>query len=330
MRVWRGGTSSKRSGFLVGLTLFAAVAFLYLNFEPAPAGADRKHRKVDIARMVSTIAPVPKAAETPVVPVPVAPTKAGEKVAVAVTGPTEFDRMALLMNMILVEQGRKRLADVSDYTCTFFKQERLGTELGDGQIMELKMRHKPFSVYMKWLSGEKGRELLYVDGEQNNKMIVHPGGWKSRIVPSIKLEPDSSLAMSESRHPVTMVGLLKLSDEIIARRKSEIERKCPIRCQFIENETANDRPCYCFVSVYLDRKASEEYRKSIQYIDREWLLPICVKNFTWPEAKQSFANDAALDEATLVEHYAYTELQFNQQLANDDFDRANKTYNFRR
>ena len=127
-----------------------------------------------------------------------------------------------------------------------------------------------------------------------------------------------------------MLGLLKLSDEIIVRRKNELEHKCPIRCQFIENETANERPCYCFVSVYLDRKTSEEYRKSIQYIDREWLLPICVKNFAWPDAKQTFANDAALDEATLIEHYAYSELQFNQQLANDDFDRANKSYNFRR
>ena len=328
MRVWRGSSSSKRSGFLAGLTLLAAVGFLYLNFEPAPAGADRKHRKIDLARLASTVQSLPKPAATTVVPLPTTPGKPGEKV--AAQAPGEFDRMALLMNMILLEQGRKRLADVSDYTCTFFKQERLGSELGEGQIMELKMRHKPFSVYMKWLSGEKGRELLYVDGEQDNKMTVHPGGWKSRIVPAIKLEPDSSLAMSESRHPVTMVGLLKLSDEIIARRKSEIERKCPIRCQFIENETANDRPCYCFVSVYLDRKLSEEYRKSIQYIDRELLLPICVKNFTWPEAKQTFANDTALDEATLVEHYAYTELQFNQQLANDDFDRANKTYNFRR
>jgi hypothetical protein len=321
-KVWRGGSSSNRSSFLAGLTLFCAAAFLYLNFEPAPAGADRRHRRIDITRLTATTIEAVAKPATPLVPAPVNSPADGKKAAIA-QGPTEFDR-------ILLEQGRRRLADVSDYTCTFFKQERLGTELSEGQIMELKMRHKPFSVYMKWLNGEKGRELLYVDGEQDNKMIVHPGGWKARIVPSIKLEPDSSLALSESRHPVTMVGLLKLSDEIITRRKTEIEHRCPVRCQFIENETANERPCYCFVSTYLDRKTSEEYRKSIQYIDREWLLPISVKNFAWPEAKQTFANDGALDEATLIEHYAYTELQLNQQLANDDFDRANKAYNFRR
>ena len=331
MWVRRGGPvrSSKRSGYLAALTLFSATTFLYVNFEPAPAGADRKHRKIDILRLAATIEAAPKPATAVAAP-PAKSVAASEKTIAAAPASTEFDRMAMLMNMVLLEQGRRRLADVPDYTCTFFKQERLGTELSEGQIMELKMRHKPFSVYMKWLNGEKGRELLYVDGEQDNKMLVHPGGWKARIVPSIKLEPDSSLAMAESRHPVTMVGLLKLSDEIITRRRGEIERKCPVRCRFIENETANERPCYCFVSTYLDRKASEEYRKSIQYIDREWLLPICVKNYAWPEANQSFASDGALDEATLVEHYGYSELQFNQQLANDDFDRLNKTYNFRR
>ena len=55
-----------------------------------------------------------------------------------------------------------------------------------------------------------------------------------------------------------------------------------------------------------------------------------MKNYAWPEAKQTFADDTALDEATLVEHYAYSELQFNQQLASKDFDRANKAYGFRR
>jgi len=153
-RVWRGG-SSKRSGFLAGVTIFAAVTFLYLNFEPAPAGADRKHRRIEITRLAATIEAAPKPA-TSVAPAPVNSPADGKKGAVA-QGPTEFDRIAMFMNMILLEQGRRRLGEASDYTCTFFKQERLGTELSEGQIMELKMRHKPFSVYMKWLNGEKGR-----------------------------------------------------------------------------------------------------------------------------------------------------------------------------
>ena len=55
-----------------------------------------------------------------------------------------------------------------------------------------------------------------------------------------------------------------------------------------------------------------------------------MKNYGWPDAKQTGADDKALDEATLIEHYAYSELQFNQQLASKDFDRGNKAYRFRR
>ncbi len=179
MRVWRGSSSSKRSGFLAGLTLLAAVGFLYLNFEPAPAGADRKHRKIDLARLASTVQSLPKPAATTIVPVPTAPAKPGEKV--AAPAPGEFDRIAMLDEHGPLGAGATTPGRDPDYTCTFYKQERIGSELGDGQSIELKMRHKPFSVYMKWLSGDKGREVLYVDGVDDNRMTVHPGGWKARI-----------------------------------------------------------------------------------------------------------------------------------------------------
>src|SRR5580704_2784632 len=100
MRVWRSGSSSKRSGFLAGLTLFAATVFLYLNFEPAPAGADRKHRRIDITRLATTIETASKPA-APVVPSPANYPVDGKRAAIA-QGPTEFDRMAMFMNMILL------------------------------------------------------------------------------------------------------------------------------------------------------------------------------------------------------------------------------------
>ena len=40
-------------------------------------------------------------------------------------------RLALLMNLLLIERGHARLAAVSDYSATFFKQERIGGELSE-------------------------------------------------------------------------------------------------------------------------------------------------------------------------------------------------------
>ena len=324
------GPSGKRSVFLAVLTALVACGYLYFSFEPVPAGADGKIKLNHRTRALLASRAGANPASVANLPLPPAPTTGrGDDVKTAQSA-SEADRLAMLMNMALVEQGRRRLAESPDYTCTFFKQERIDSEMSDGQLIELKIRHKPFSVYMKWLSGDTGREVLYVDGLDDNRMTVHPGGWKARLVPALKLDPDGSLAMREARHPVTMVGLAKLCDEIINRRKIELDRRHPLRCRLIENEVVNGRVCYCFVSMYLDRKVSEEYRKSIQYIDKEWLLPVCVKNYTWAEAKQTFADEKALDEATLIENYAYSELQFNQQLASKDFDRANEAYGFRR
>ena len=42
----------------------------------------------------------------------------------------------------------------------------------------VKVRHEPFSIYLKWLSGEVGREVLYVDGANDGEMFVRSGGWK--------------------------------------------------------------------------------------------------------------------------------------------------------
>jgi hypothetical protein len=322
------GHFQKHSILLAGVTASIATGSLYLIFGPAFAADAGKPKTANATRLAVVTRDMLKPAALLVVPNPAAVANhASEQ---GVTTNTEVDRIAMLMNLALLEQGRRRLAESSNYTCTFYKQERIGTELTDGQQIELKLRHKPFSVYMRWLSGDKGREVLYVDGADDNRMTVHPGGWKGRLVPALKIDPEGSLAMSEARHPVTMVGLAKLCDEIVGRRKIELERHHPVRCRLIENEVVNDRPCYCFVATYLNRKSSEEYRKSMQYIDKESLLPVCVKNYAWPDEKQTFADDNALDEATLIEHYAYSDLQFNQQLASKDFDRTNEAYGFKR
>jgi hypothetical protein len=322
------GPFQRRSVLFAGFPALVATGSLYLIFGPAFAGEDGKSKTANGARVAAVARDTFKPLTLLTVPNPVASAALPSQWTAVST--TEADRVAILMNLALLEQGRRRLAECSDYTCTFYKQERIGSELTDGQSIELKLRHKPLSIYMKWDSGDKGRELLFVDGADDNRLTVHPGGWKARLIPAFKIDPDGSLALSEARHPVTMLGLLKLCDEITGRRKSDLQHRHAVRCRLIENEPINDRPCFCFVSTYLDRKCSEDYRKSIQYVDKEWLLPVCVKNYVWPEDKQTFSDDSALDEATLVEHYAYSELQFNQQLASKDFDRSNEAYGFKR
>lgn len=314
----------RRNGIAILISL-STITVLYLNFDPTPAGADPAPGKINIAKLSSSVGGTLPTTAAPIQTASISEAHVGRSTDYNV----EANRLSLMFNLFLIESGHERLSKTPDYTATFFKHERIDGEMLDPQVMEMKLRHAPFSVYMKWHEGEVGRELLYVDGENDGKMIVHPGGIRGRLLPSIKLEPTSNLSMRETRHPVTMVGMLNLAHEIITRRKREMKDGVDIRCQMIEDQMINERPCYCFVLVWPNQHESEEYRKSIQYIDKELSLPVCVKNFAWPDSEEPIPPEK-LDEETLIEHYAYTDIQFNKQLTAGDFDRANEEYHFRR
>jgi hypothetical protein len=84
------------------------------------------------------------------------------------------------------------------------------------------------------------------------------------------------------------------------------------------------------VVIEYDRpEQSPDYRKTLHYFDRETELPVLVKSYGWPEAVPG-ADPARLDETTLVEQYAYTNIRLNAGLADREFDRDNPRYTFSR
>ena len=61
----------------------------------------------------------------------------------------------------------------------------------DREMTELKIRHTPFSVYMKWHEGtDIGREVLFIEGQLDDKLLVSPGN----VLPTVKLDPYGDLA----------------------------------------------------------------------------------------------------------------------------------------
>jgi hypothetical protein len=178
---------------------------------------------------------------------------------------------------------------------------------------------------MKWLNGDKGRELLYGDNENEGKMLVKLGGLKGRFMPTLKIDPTSDRAMSESRHSVAQAGLLNLAKQIIEHRQRDLKTGNIPHCLIEENHTFDDRPCHLVVVEYTDKKHSPTYRKSMTLIDSQLSLPVFVKNYTWP-------NEHTVDEEqeTLIEYYSYTDLHLEDQLADAIWQQDNPEYRFKR
>ena len=99
--------------------------------------------------------------------------------------------------------------EIHDYTALFVKRCRVGGELSPMTYAEVKIlnprpqRRTPMSVYLKFLkpSSVRGREVIWVDGRNEGKLIAHESGFKNFV--SLKLDPNGYLAMRGQRRPIT-------------------------------------------------------------------------------------------------------------------------------
>lgn len=309
---------AKRHNLLVGGIAFVTMFWVYLSFDPVPAGSAIGNETVNVSAISQEIS----------VPTMNGASQSGKSgTATGRQGNFLQGKTALLMSQLLLERGIKKLEKIDSYTTTFYKREQVDGKLLDGQVMQMKVRHKPFSVYMKWAKGDVGRELLYLDGQNEGKMLVKTGGVGGRLLPTIKLNPNGNMAKKEARYPVTQIGLLNLAKKIIVYRKSDLSKKSGVRCQMFDNQTINEQNCYCFVIEYENSDISKLYRKSVIFIEKENCLPICIKNFTWPD-KGIKGSAQLVDKKTLIEDYRYSALRLDRKLIGSDFDRKNKNYRF--
>jgi Protein of unknown function (DUF1571) len=251
--------------------------------------------------------------------------------AIAVTATADEQNIQLLTSVCdLLKSGRERFAQIPSYSAIFEKRERIGSELADLTTLQIKVRHQPLAVYLKWLDGPGlGKEVLYLAGADDGSMLVRLGGLKGRLIPAFKVDPTGALAMNESRYPITKAGILGLAESLIAHREQELRDHVYARARQLADADCDGRRCAVYFFEFSDPKRSPDYRKSIQYLDRQWNVPLRVENYGWPEPGQHLEG-AALDEATLIEYYKYTNIVAGGRLTDDDFSPSNPEYRFRR
>lgn len=305
----------KANGVSISVAVFT-ILFLHLESSPTPAGADISRRPTN--RQTFVISAKPDAA---------AATKAAD-VSDSDLTPEQRHEKQLLAKIELIEKGLKFLEKTPDYTAQFIRQELVNGELLDETEMEMKVRHQPMSIYLKWVTGEAGREVLFVEGQNDGRLIAHAGGWKAKL-PSIMLEPTSGMAMAESRYPIQKAGLLMLAKMMLDVHKIDLQTKRVARCEKLADQMFDDRPCHVFLVEYKDRKTSDQYRKSIALIDKEWSIPVYTRNYGWLTGEAPEDPDQH-DAASLVEFYSYSNVKFRPNLIALDFDHTNEEYRFKR
>jgi len=211
-----------------------------------------------------------------------------------------------------ISEAEMKLAQIDSYTSFFHKQERIKGKLKEEEVVFLKFK-KPFKVYMKWVKDPgKGREALYVEGWNHNRIKVHDIWMKTNL--TLDLDANGFLAMRGSRHSITESGLENLlrvlgkdlcggiqSGEFTYRELGE-EMVYGCRSTKVEYVFPRDktRDYYCY--------------RAIINIDSETKIPIRVRIYDWEEL--------------LIEDYGYEGLKLNAGLTDADFAMENPEYHF--
>lgn len=206
-------------------------------------------------------------------------------------------------------------ARVQSYTARFVKQEVVDGTLRPREEALLKFQ-RPGLLYLRWTAGPPaGREILFVPGRNDDRMLVREPGWLSSLV-TVAMAPDSPRVLRESRHPVTDVGIGRLVELIVDNaRRAAAAGELTLRDRGVVAGTAGPERR---LEAVLPRDGQGRY-----YCYRLDLgvalgsgLPVRATIYDWGDR--------------MVADYEYLDLKLNPVLTAGDFEAANPEYGFPR
>lgn len=213
--------------------------------------------------------------------------------------------------------------NVRDYSAVIVKKERIGNSLIE-TVMFAKIREKPFSVYLRFMDRSdkktvKGREVIYVQGRNDNKLVVHTPGVQDATVGKLTLDPKSWLVMQNEHHPILDIGLANLCRQLIQRGESvgdssrgQVKRYPGVRI--------GERTCCMTEITYPVQEPKIRGYVARVFMDNQLRVPIRVEVHEIPLERNQ--------EPQLVEEYTYRDLKLNNGYTDIDFDPQNPQYKF--
>jgi outer membrane lipoprotein-sorting protein len=218
------------------------------------------------------------------------------------------------------ERERPNIAAIKDYTATMQKQESIGGEQQEAQVMEIKIRHEPFGAYLKFRYPKKmnGQEAIWVPSQNNGKLVGHGVGLEKKFGTQF-LDPEGFIAMRGNKYSIKEMGLLNLVDKLLeVGRKDSKFGECEVT--YTEDVKVADRECTLIqVTHPIPRKNFIFYVARI-YVDKELNLPIRYEAYDWPQKEG--------EKPMLIEAYTYLNLKINVGLTDADFDYKNPAYGY--
>jgi hypothetical protein len=184
---------------------------------------------------------------------------------------------------------------IQDYTLVFYKQERINGKLKPVEKIAVTYKDAPHSVLMKWSENPGAIDkLLYVEGANENKMIVHPTGMLAWIK-SVKRDPCGEEARKSSRGTCDQFGFRRNMQNLL-KVYELAQSQGDLQIKYLGETEVLGRPCVA-MERRLPPKEQYPYGRLVMEFDKEYILPIGISCYDWQD--------------NLLSRYTFGDVKFN-------------------
>lgn len=162
--------------------------------------------------------------------------------------------------------------------------------------MNFKYLKEPVTIFVEFLNRHKGQKCLYVEGENEGKIVVRPSGLMKFM--KLKLDPLGKQAMEEDIDPMTSMGFDFVISSVEQWYQSSLVSPA-VRADFLR-DTPMDGGLYHLLKIVSETEGDGYIHL---YVNRDTYLPYKVS--------YKIENNGAV--------YTYKNLQTNTHLTRDDF-----------
>ena len=210
------------------------------------------------------------------------------------------------------------LNGIQDYEAVFTKRELIQGKLTT-QVMQMRLREKPFSVYLRFGGDFEGREILFVQGQNNNQLLAHEGSGFASLAGTMTLDPRGEMAMAENHYPITHIGMRNLISQVLEQWELESKfAECDVK--YFPQAKLGERSCEVIQCSHPQPRREFRFHVCRVFLDKELKLPVRVENYGFPT--QNAPNPP------LHEEYTYSNVKVNVGLQDADFNSKNPKYKF--
>jgi hypothetical protein len=215
------------------------------------------------------------------------------------------------------EKELPNIEALKDYSATLVRRERIQGALTGYEYMFVKIRHQPFSVYVRFDAPErvKGQEAVYVAGQNQGNLIAH----RPHMSTPLRLLPDGVIAKSNRHYPLTEIGIVNLIYRLV-EVGHEDTRYGECNVTYFNSAKIDGRPCTVIQVTHPVPRDQFRFHLARIYVDKELNMPTRYESYDWPAEPGG--------QPRLIEEYTYLHVKTNNGFTDLDFSITNPEYGF--